>query len=423
MSKISAEEHILVVDDDSGMRYITSEILLMQPYLVTVADSGEAALKLIKTVHFDLVLTDMNMPGISGIALLELIKQDNPDIPIVIMTGDPSVAAAVDSLKLGADDYITKPIDGEKLLLIIKKVLHSKRETREENLIGQLKSGTYRGKIGGYKIISKLGQGNRGIVLLAGKQDGEQTSRYALKVLDMSDIDEFEKEDILQRFLLEAESAAMVTHPNVVKIIGYDITNGDGIPYLVMECINGSDLCGFIPENRKLNLQQKLLIIRQIASALAAIHAKGLCHRDIKPANIMIDDTLKVTLMDFGIVRMPNSNLTITTDFMGTPNYLSPEGFISAKVDHRSDIFSLGVLAYELFLDERPFVADSLPVLQNLIQACEPRTPREIVPDFPEYLQNILHMMLRKQPGDRYQFAGDIVADIDKFIDESGTIS
>jgi serine/threonine-protein kinase len=161
---------------------------------------------------------------------------------------------------------------------------------------------------------------------------------------------------------------------------------------------------------------QKALILRQIADALSAIHERKICHRDIKPANIMVDQALTVKLTDFGIAHLPDSDLTMTANILGTPTYMSPEAFISAKVDERSDIFSLGTVAYEFLLGRKPFQSDNIRALARVIQFSKPQAPCKINPNFPRKLQQILAKMLKKDPANRYRSATEVVTEIDEYL-------
>ena len=149
----------------------------------------------------------------------------------------------------------------------------------------------------------------------------------------------------LKRFMNEAKAVSAVMHPNIVSIVEYGVCESEKIPFIAMEYARGKSLKEYIIDEDEFTTVQKALILRQIADALSAIHERKICHRDIKPANIMVDQALTVKLTDFGIAHLPDSDLTMTANIIGTPTYMSPEAFISAKVDERSDIFSLGIVA------------------------------------------------------------------------------
>jgi len=165
------------------------------------------------------------------------------------------------------------------------------------------------------------------------------------------------------------------------------------------------------------NVNDKIRVLRQVASALGAIHAEGICHRDVKPGNVMLDpDTLLTKISDFGVAQLPESDLTLGSHLLGSPAYMAPEAFACAHVDRRADVFSLGVLAYELFLGERPFWGQSVPLLAKQIPRMRPKAPRRIDPDFPEDLQLILSRMLKKRASQRYDNATDLVGELDRFV-------
>ncbi len=145
-------------------------------------------------------------------------------------------------------------------------------------------------------------------------------------------------------------------------MIDYGIDNHQEIPYIAMEYIDGQSLKNLLSSQQyfPIDLSQKINILKQTASGLGAIHEQNILHRDVKPANILLDKNLNVKLTDFGIARLPDSNLTRSCILVGSPAYFSPEVLQSPKIDHRSDIFSLGVLAFELFLNKRPIYQTSL---------------------------------------------------------------
>ncbi len=408
---------ILVVDDEESIRRMLEDVLEMDDYTTFSAESGDEAWEIFKEKGCDLIITDIEMPGTTGIDLLARVREQQPDMPVIIVTGRTSVEAAVECMKLGANDYIMKPINIAEFLAVVRKTLAETTAAREDGSLQKMGSTTCTGyrTIAGYRIVNKIGEGNKGIVFLASPVKGDESEKVAVKILRLYELTARDRDHALERFIREAEVATTIKHPNIVKILDYDTTDREEIPYIVMEYIAGRTLGDFVG-TAELDRDQKLQIIRQVAGALEAIHSHDICHRDIKPGNIMIDSDFCAKVTDFGIAKLPESELTLTGDIVGTPYYLSPEGFSSTRVDQRSDIFSLGVVAYELLLGRRPYAAESIFQLAHVMSTTLPPAPRAIDPDFPVALERILARMLRKDPEHRYATAGDVVAALDAFF-------
>ncbi len=406
---------VLIIDDEVSIRLLVKEILEDKNSIqVLEAANGEEALTIVENHDLKLIITDMAMPKLSGYDLLIEIKKRNIDVPVIVITGEQIVEMAVECIKLGAVDYITKPFDivnFENLICNILTKENSSNKIQYDDGIPKNQNRT----LGDYRIIQVIGEGNMGIVFLAEKMIRGIPHQFALKILKLSQGNEKLKELCKERFIHEAKAAASIRHKNIVKIIEYGISTEENIPYIVMEYIKGRSLKHFLSDNT-LTYKEKILIIRQISEALAAIHECQICHRDIKPDNIIIDCNLNVIVTDFGIARLPDSDLTMTNDIMGSPAYISPEAFVSAKVDYRSDIFSLGSVSYELLVGERAFRANNLFGFCQCIRKKEPMDPRNVKKDFPEFLTYILKKMMKKRPCDRYSSAIAIINDLDQYL-------
>jgi len=237
--------------------------------------------------------------------------------------------------------------------------------------------------LGRYELLSELGRGAMGTVFLG--LDPRINREVAVKTLPYTEIEANELDDVKTRFFREAEAAGRLSHPNIVSI--YDAGEEHDMAYIAMEYLEGQDLTGFCNSDNLLPLDRVLEIISAVASALEYSHRQGVIHRDIKPSNIMIvkDNLVKVT--DFGIARVIDTSQTRTGVTLGTPSYMSPEQIAGKKVDGRSDLFSLGIVFYELLTGQKPFAADSITaILYAITHASYPpltkaagRTPPGIV--------------------------------------------
>lgn len=417
MPPLSLTSTILLVDDDEDLLFTMKSFLTSIGYRVHEATTAHAALALLDQEPIDLVITDVEMPGESGIDLLRQIRKTRAAIPVVIQTGRPQVEAAVECLKLGANDYLSKPVDMAVFEAKIKSIIAERHSAKAAERLRSLRPDPHGRVLGGYKIIKVLGEGNLGIVFLAERADQETVGRYALKILKLSSVDDEDRQEYTRRFTQEAQAAARVRHPNIVAIVEWGIAEEENIPFLVMEYIIGPSLREYIYQGMAQTYEQKTAILRQLAQALAAMHEHQITHRDIKPDNVIVSDDGRVIVTDFGIARLPESELTMTSTVLGTPAYLSPEGFESAKVDHRSDIFSFGVVAYELFLQRKPFIAHSIPVLAHHIRTKAPVAPRAIDAQFPLALQAIIAKCMKKNKNERYPSARELIDDLTAYLE------
>ena len=263
--------------------------------------------------------------------------------------------------------------------------------------------------LGRYQVEKELGKGAMGIVYLG--RDPKIGRVVAIKTMALSQ--EFEGgdlDDARERFFREAETAGRLQHQNIVTI--FDAGEEHDLAYIAMEFIKGKDLSDIV-KDQLLPLDRTISIVARVAEALSYAHRQGVVHRDIKPANIMCDiasDTVKVT--DFGIARITDSSKTKTGVILGTPSYMSPEQVAGEKIDGRSDLFSLGVMLYQLLTGELPFQADSIARLMYRI-ANEPAPDvRTIKPEIPKKLALIVAFALNKQAEARYQDGEKFAADL-----------
>lgn len=271
-------------------------------------------------------------------------------------------------------------------------------------------------KISHYTIVSELGRGGMGVVY---KAHEESLNRYvALKVLGehLADDDSY-----VQRFLREAQSAAKLNHPNIVQVYA---TGRDGDHHFIaLEYISGSSLQKMLRDQGKMEARKAARIMLQTAAGLEAAHDAGIIHRDIKPANILLTDRGLVKIADFGLALLAGgaSRLTATGMFMGTPGYLSPEQCLDRDVDHRTDIYSLGVTFFEMLTGGIPFKADSpLALLRQIIEV-EPPDVRDLNPEVDEATRSILKQMMVKDKNQRYPSCRELIADLQQYLEGTGS--
>ena len=272
---------------------------------------------------------------------------------------------------------------------------------------GELTLGTLFGNR--YEIVGILGQGGMGRVYKA--RDRELDKLIALKTIRL---DTAEGPDALARFKQELVLARKVTHKNVVRI--FDLGEAEGIKFFTMEYIEGESLKAAIRRRGALPVKEAVPLARQILGALEAAHSEGIVHRDLKPQNVMVEaGTGSAHLMDFGIARVADgTSLTATGAIVGTPDYMSPEQVKGERAGMVSDVFSFGVMLYEMLTGELPYQADT-PMSKVMMRLSHrPRPVREIQADIPKYLERVVKRCLEIDPALRYQRAADVLVDLER---------
>jgi serine/threonine-protein kinase len=259
--------------------------------------------------------------------------------------------------------------------------------------------------IGRYRIESVIGRGAMGVIYRAHDPDIDRS--VAIKLVRADLLSGQDRNDYVQRFRREAQAAGRCIHPNIVTI--YDFAVHDGNPFIAMEFVDGRNL-GQVRAGESLSPKEAVAIALQVLDALAAAHRMGIVHRDIKPANILLVNDRLVKVTDFGISRINTSDLTVDGAVIGTPSYMSPEQCRGLAVDARSDVFSLGVVLYELLCAQRPFAGPTATaVIQQLLNE-EPTYIDSVEPALDPDLRAIVRRALAKSPDERYAAAADMAA-------------
>ncbi|MFA7062091.1 MAG: serine/threonine-protein kinase, partial [Pedobacter sp.] len=253
---------------------------------------------------------------------------------------------------------------------------------------------------GRYQIIREVGRGAMGVVYEA--RDPNIGRVVALKVLRQ---DRITTEKFVNRFLKEAKVVGRLSHPRIVTI--YDVGEDQGTIYIAMEFLEGIPLSDLI-NNKRFDADEVIELGIKIASALEYAHQKGVVHRDIKPSNIIVSPDGQIKITDFGIAHIEDATATLQTqagEIMGTPAYMSPEQVQGNPVDCRSDLFSLGIILYELSTGTRPFGGEGkgLATIFNEIMLVTPHEPHKESPPIPKGLSKIIMKALEKEPGKRFQ--------------------
>jgi serine/threonine protein kinase/CheY-like chemotaxis protein len=405
------DKTILIVDDEPSLLMMMSEILKTAGFRTLTTDNGDDAEELLENELIDLILLDLVLPDRNGMELLECFRSRFSNIPIIMVTGFGKVEHAIKCFKKGATDFLPKPVSAEKLIATVQRILQSRQPAQECLRSDKIP------RIPGYRFISILGEGNMGVVYHVERRDTSTSGirEYAMKVLKMPvSCDEELMYTLRKRFMVEAKAAFSIQHPNIIKIYDYG-ADETGTPFILMELFEGDPLDDLM-QQKKLTIEEKCYILQQASFAVSTIHDNDICHRDIKPGNVLVDSQLTAKVMDFGIARLRDSTLTPTSHVFGTPAYLSPEAFSSARVNFKSDIFSFGSLCYELFTGERPFQAETVAGIANQIRSQDPQWPRMLDPNFPKQLDMMVKRMMEKDPNERYNNAFEIFEDFSQFL-------
>ena len=262
---------------------------------------------------------------------------------------------------------------------------------------------------GRYEIHELIGQGGMAYVYRA--YDRIENRWVAIKILreELSD-----NSDFLRRFRNESKAIAVLSHPNIVKV--YDVSFGDRIQYIVMEYVDGITLKQYIEQQGEIKWREALYFTVQILQALQHAHERGIIHRDIKPQNIMLLEDGSIKVMDFGIARFTQAETqTMTDKAIGSVHYIAPEQARGGHINDKADIYSVGVMLYEMLTGQLPFVADNAVSVAIMQMRAEPTPPTRINPSIPKGLEEITMHAMEKNPAQRFPSAADMLEDIERF--------
>ena len=398
---------ILIVDDSPFVRKAMALHLGNQGFRVELAEDGSQALCRIDEELIDLVLLDINMPGMSGIAVLETLRREHSpsDLPIVIATANTDSNLMVGAFERGANDYVTKPFDPRVVVARIQTQLRGRLPSRvragmpnSAPVFADLGPGSVLD--GKYRLEAPIGHGQYGAVYRATHL--ELARPVAVKLLRA---DVHSRGEARIRFLREGISTCRIQHPNAVAVLDFSLTRA-GVPYLVMELLEGRSLAEEIKAVGPLSARRCAEILTPICEVLSEAHDLGIIHRDIKPQNIFLHSTPageRVKVLDFGIAKLvgdtiEHDEVTLEGCGPGTPAYMAPERFGDQIYDGRTDVYSLGVMLYGMLAGELPFVATegNLIKLALMHRETAPRPLREVRADLPQAVGIVVSQALEK---------------------------
>jgi serine/threonine-protein kinase len=279
-----------------------------------------------------------------------------------------------------------------------------------------LTEGAEKPTFGRYEIVTELGRGAMGTVYLG--RDPKINREVAIKTLSYDDVEPGELPEVKERFFREAAAVGKLSHPNIMTI--YDVGEDHDMAYLAIELLSGQDLSLYSKPDDLLPLHEVLRIVADVARALDYAHNNGVVHRDIKPANIMLlnDGTVKVT--DFGVARVADSSKTSTGIVLGTPGYMSPEQVSGEKVSGQSDLFSLGVVMYELLTGTKPFQGESIAAIMYNISKGAFTSLSDVDPGLPKCTVEIVKKLMAKALSRRYKNGEAVALDAAECLETLG---
>jgi serine/threonine-protein kinase len=366
-----------------------------------------------------------------------------------VLSASGLVSTAVEAMRLGAVNYLVKPVDLDQLTDELKAVLRARRDRDAQRapahdtvafsgpsgtpphalpepshtLVAAAVMAAGAGDsdilplvdpevpraIGRYQVLCELGAGGMGTVYKC--HDPALRRTVAVKVVATAAIRRAQRDLLMQRFAREAQAAGMLSHPNIVTVFDYHEDLARQFVYLAMEYVGGPSLAAVIHEGR-LPWPRAARLAFQIADALVFAHRSGIVHRDVKPDNILVAEGDNAKLLDFGIARLADSELTRPGTVVGSPRYLAPETFRGGRVDHRIDQFALGTVLFEMLTGTTPFNFDDFYLGVHRILSDEPPTLVSQGVVAPQLLQKILHRLHRKDPDERYTDETELLAEL-----------
>ena len=418
---------VVIADPEAAARNLLALRLTSEGYTVKTVADGRAALEEIRRQAPALVIAEAVLPGLDGYALLDALKRDGKgQIPFVFVSSRSDAPSIQKGLLLGAADFLAKPLNIDVLLTKIQKILGRRidasdvsRLTLSDVSLGgatagyalvayeELRAGVE--LMGRFKIEADLGEGGMGKVFKARDEKLEET--VVLKVMKSTLAGDSK---LLQHFKREIRLARKITHPGVVRI--FDFWEAGDLNFVTMEFLEGQDLRQEIKRRGAFPIPVGLRVATELFDALHAAHEVGVVHRDIKPHNVLVLQTGRVKVLDFGIAQgldaSSQDSATITASVLGTPEYMSPEQILGDKLDVRTDLYSAGVLLYEMFSGGLPFRGENRMATANMHLRTPPEPLSQRNPQVPPAVNELVLRLLSKDREHRPAGARQVVDEL-----------
>ena len=420
---------ILVVDGDPGARNLLALRLANEGYSTDVAADGRAALESVRREPPALIISETVLPGIDGLSLLDTLRREGRQIPFVFLSARNDALSMNKGLLLGAADFLPKPINTEVLLTKLQRVMGEKVEAADASARLTLSDVT-RGAteqqttvryselapgvtiLGRFKLEKDLGEGGMGKVFKA--RDEKLEEDVVLKVVKETLTSD---PKTLEHFKREIRLARRISHPSVVRI--FDFFEAGSLKFVTMEYLHGTDLAHEIARRGAFPTPVALRIGAEFFEGLAAAHDLNVVHRDIKPHNVYLLAGGHVKILDFGIAQgldPERPDHTVTQSIIGTPDYMSPEQLIGQKVDARTDIYSAGVMLYELLTGSLPFEGKDTTERVAARLTRNPDAPSKYSPKIPHEVDAFILRLLERNRDERWQDARSAASELHNLI-------
>jgi DNA-binding response OmpR family regulator len=417
---------ILVVDPDVPARNLLALRLGNEGYAVRTAADGRVALEEIRREPPDLVVAEAVLPGLDGFALLDAMKREGKaGVPFVFVSARADAVSVNKGLLLGAADFLPKPVNIEVLLTKLLKILVQPIEAADVSRISlsdlaqaatlgypvvtyeQLGPGAQ--ILGRFRVEANLGEGGMGKVVKARDERlGEDVVLKVMKVALAADATLFE------HFKREIRLARKITHPGVVRI--FDFWEAGPLNFVTMEYLEGRNLSEELKRRGPFSVGVAARVATELFEALAAAHDVGVVHRDIKPHNVLMLPSGRVKVLDFGIAQglEPNTpdGVTLAANVMGTPEYMSPEQVMGERVDVRTDLYSAGIVLYELLTGTLPFIGDNRMAVAAMRLNTDPAPPSTHRAAIPPAFDTLVLRLLARDRDRRPASARSVVAEL-----------
>lgn len=394
---------VLIADADPSFCIEMIGTLQSHGDSVVLAIDSPTAIATFDHHHPDFIVVEDKIAAADDFKLIDRVVASGRNVPIVIVAADPTPDSAVRFLKRGAEDFLVKPCPPSAILEVVRRYTFGVTKS-----FVTLATDIPRTAIPNYRLMRCIGSGGYGTVYLGNRVSQPDSDPVAIKIINRELLPTMCSEnEALSRFQREAEVMKKVNHPNVVRLIDSDVSARRKYPYVVMEYAMGSTLDKW--DCKELHLLSTCSVVKQIAAGLQAIHDIDCVHRDLKPSNIIVGPQRLTKIVDFGVVEQPLSELTRSYHTVGTPRYMSPEAWQSSRVDHRADIFALGVILYELSTGRPPFQGRNVMALAKMTCSGKLIPPRVFNPQIPEVLEDLIVRMLARRLEDRVQTAQEVM--------------
>ena len=425
----AARGRILIVDGDAGSRNLLALRLANEGYGTDIAADGYTALESVRENPPALILSETVLPGLDGFSLLDTLRREGRHVPFVFLSARNDALSMNKGLLLGAADFLPKPINTEVLLTKLQKLMGQQFEAAEASARITLSDVTRGGAephptiryselapgvtvLGRFRIEKDLGEGGMGKVFKA--RDERLEEEVVLKVMkDTLTSDP----KTLEHFKREIRLARRISHPAVVRI--FDFFEAGPLKFVTMEYLHGTDLAHEIARRGAFPPPVALRIGAEFFEGLAAAHALNVVHRDIKPHNVYLLAGGHVKILDFGIAQgldPERPDHTVTQSIIGTPDYMSPEQLLGQKIDARTDIYSAGVMLYELLTGALPFEAKDATERIAARISTNPVAPSKRAPRVPPEVDDFVLRLLGRTRDERWPDASSAATELRNLI-------